>query len=200
MKALRKIGVAMMIALAFASCGSSKQGTKQSNNASKNPFGEVYATPCEIYDTDEEFTATGIYRGSSNQKGEVQNYALQNAQQRVRMKIQHAYKGMVSNFSQSIGNNQGNDIEAKVSMAGDQIIDAFINNTRESCLRWGEVGDDGHIECYVAIKISKAKLADAISKAVDNKLTDDEKMKISFDEKVYREQMEKRFQEYKESK
>ena len=199
MKTLRKLGMVMLIALAFASCGSNKQTPKQ-NNPSKNPFGEVYATPCEIYDTDEDFAATGIYRGSANQKGEVQNFALQNAQQRIRMKIHHAYKGMVSNFSQSIGNNQGNDIEAKVSMAGDQIIDAFINNTRESCLRWGEVGDDGHIECYVAIKISKAKLADAISNAVDNKLTDEEKMKINFDEKVYREQMEKAFQVYKESK
>ncbi len=188
----------MLAMLVLAGCGSSKQGTKHSNNASDNPFGEVFTTPCEIYDTEEEFTATGIYRGSSNQKGEVQKYALQNAQQQVRMKIKHAYKGMVSDFSQSIGNNQGNDIETKVSMAGDQIIDAVINDTRESCKRWSKVFDDGHIECYVAIKISKASLSQAISKAVENKLTDEEKMRIGFDEKVYREQMNERFKEYKE--
>ena len=113
------------------------------------------------------------------------------------MKIKHAYKGMVSDFSQSIGNNQGNDIEAKVAMAGDQIIDAVVNNTSESCLRWGGVGDDGHIECYVAIKISKVDLAQKIATAVDNKLSQEDKLRIGFDEKVYRDNMEKRFENYK---
>lgn len=192
-------GTAMIIALAFASCGSEKQAVNNQprNNGSNNPFGEVYEAPCTVYDTDTEFTATGVYRGSSNQKGEVHKYALQNAQQLVRMKIKHAYKGMVSDFSQSIGNNQGNDIEAKVAMAGDQIIDAVVNNTSESCLRWGGVGDDGHIECYVAIKISKVDLAQKIATAVDNKLSQEDKLRIGFDEKVYRDDMEKRFENYK---
>lgn len=200
MKTLAKLGMAMMIALAFVGCKSSQQTASQSNGKSNNPFGEVYEAPCTVYDSPTEFTATGIYRGSSHQLGEVHKYALQNAQEIVRLKIKHAYKGMVSDFSQSMGNNSGNDVESKISSAGDRIIDVVVNNTAESCMRWGEVESDGHVQCYLAIKISKEDLAQKIAVEVENKLTEEEKMKINFDEKTYREQMERKFADFKEGK
>lgn len=178
------------------SCGSQKQVVQQKTSGS--PFGDVYEVPCAVYDNNEEFAATGIYRGSMNQKGEVHKFALQNAQSIIRMKIKHAYKGMVSDYSSSTGNNAGNDIETKVAMAGDQIIDAVVNNTSECCVKFSSVGDDGHIECYVAIKISKNDLSEKIAKEVSNKLSDDEKMRINFNESQYREQMDKKFEQYKE--
>lgn len=178
------------------SCGSQKQVVQQ--KTSESPFGDVYEVPCAVYDNNEEFAATGIYRGSMNQKGEVHKFALQNAQSIIRMKIKHAYKGMVSDFSSSTGNNSGNDIETKVAMAGDQIIDAVVNNTSECCVKFSSVGDDGHIECYVAIRIPKNDLSEKIAKEVSNKLSDDEKMRINFNESQYREQMEKRFEQYRE--
>lgn len=193
---MKKLGlIGIFVAVLLSACGSQKQLSQKKGG---NPFGDVYEAPCTVYDTKEDFAATGIYRGSMNQKGEVHKYALQNAQSIVRMKIQHAYKGMVSDYSSSIGSNAGNDIEAKFTMAGDQIIDAVINNTSESCIKYGEIGDDGHIECYVAIKISKTDLSQKIAKEVANKLSDDEKMRIGFNEAQYREQMEKRFEQYKE--
>lgn len=184
--------------LVFTSCRSGREVA--SNNGGGNPFGEVYKLPCEIYDTDKNFAATGIFKGSSSQKGEVLKYALQNAQEQVRMKIKHAYLGMVSNYSQTIGDNQGNDIERKITMAGDQIIDATINNTIVVCQRFGEVDESGHIECYVAIEISKKELSDKVADAVDDVLTEEEKLRIGFNEKQYREQMEKAFENYKEGK
>ena len=125
-------------------------------------------------------------------------YALQNAQSIVRLKIKHAYKGMVSEYSSSIGNNAGNDLENKITQAGDQIIDAVINNTSECCLKYGPVANDGHMECYVAIKISKVDLSEKVAKEVSNKLTDDEKLRIGFNESQYREQMNRAFEQYEE--
>lgn len=191
--------VVILSTVTMVACGSQKQLAQQQTGGG-NPFGDVYEAPCTVYDTEEEFAATGIYRGSMNQKGEVHKYALQNAQSLVRMKIQHAYKGMVSDYSSSIGNNAGNDIETKMTMAGDQIIDAVINNTSECCVKYGAVGADGHIECYVAIKISKTDLSEKITKEVANKLSDEEKMRIGFNEAQYREQMNQRFEQYKENK
>lgn len=195
-KILLSLAVASL-ALVFVSCGSSKNVVSNNNNNNGNPFGETYEMPCAVYDTDTDFAATGIFRGSSYQKGELLKWALQNAQEQVRMKIQHAYKGMVSNYSQNLGNNQGNDIERKMTMAGDQIIDAMINDTRAVCQRFGAVDDSGHIECYVAIQISKKDLSDKVAKAVENVLTEDEKMRIGFNEMKYREQMNKSFEQYK---
>lgn len=195
-KILLSLAVASL-ALVFVSCGSSKNVVSNNNNNNGNPFGETYEMPCAVYDTDTDFAATGIYRGSSTQKGESLKLALQNAQEQVRMKIRHAFKGMVSNYSQNLGNNQGNDIERKMNMAGDQIIDAMINDTRAVCQRFGAVDDSGHIECYVAIQISKKDLSDKVAKAVENVLTEDEKIRIGFNEMKYREQMNKSFEQYK---
>ena len=191
---------AVALAVIFTSCGSSKNvsNSNYSNNGGGNPFGETYEMPCAVYDTDTDFAATGIFRGSSYQKGELLKWALQNAQEQVRMKIQHAYKGMVSDYSQNIGGNQGNDIERKMTMAGDQIIDAVINDTRAVCQRFGAVDDSGHIECYVAIQISKKDLSEKVANAVENVLSDDEKLRIGFNEMKYREQMNKSFEQYKE--
>ena len=194
MKKIQSLAILMIVCL-FASCGS-KQVVAQSKQT-QNPFGETFEAPCQVYDTKQDFAASTSFRGSSMQRNEVQKNALLAAQDLIRLKMQHAYKGMVSNYSQTIGNNQGNDIERKVTMAGDQIIDAVVNDTRAVCQRFGAVGEDGHIECYVAIKISKVDLSEKVSNAVNDVLSEDEKMRIGFNEMKYREQMNKSFEQYK---
>ncbi len=195
------IAVIAMMVVALTACGSKKQVAQSSvPSGGANPFGVTVAPPCEIYDTPTEFTATGIFRGSANQKQEVHKNALLNAQEIVRLKMKHVYKGMVSDYSSSVGNNKGNDIERKMNSAGDRIIDAIVNETAENCLRFGEVQSDGHLECYVSIKISKQEVAQKIAQEVQDKLTQDEKDRIGFNEQEYRKQMEQRFQQYKEGR
>lgn len=181
----------------LASCGSKKQVVKNVPNA---PFGEVYSMPCEIHDTKEKFAATGIYKGSSNQKGECHLNAIANAKAIIREKYRHAYKGMISDYSSTIGNNRGNDISTKLERAGDVVIEAVLNDAYEVCSKFSSVQDDGMIECYVSIEIYKDELADKVSKQVANVLTDDEKLKINFQEEEYRKRMEERMMNYKESK
>lgn len=199
MKKVTFIGSMLLCSvMMLAACGSSKTNA-QNNNSSDSPFGETYQMPCEEYDTQTEYAATGIFKGSANQKGEVQMHALNNAQEQVRMKVRHVYKGMVSNFHQNHGGNAGNDIQSKMAMAGDQAIDAVINDTRASCVRWSKVDSRGDIECYVGIRVSKEELADKIAGRVNDVLSQDEKVRIDFNEKKYRREMEQRFQNFKEN-
>ena len=192
--------VSMLVFCFFiAACASEQQ--KTANNApagSTNPFGDTYEAPCQMYDDDDFFAATGIYKGSMEQKGELQKFALVNAQTLCRMKVKHTYRGMVSDFAQSHGNNRGNDIETKISQAGDQIIDAVINDTQAKCVKYSGVGADGRMEAYVGIKINKRELAGKVADAVKDALTDEEKTKIDFHEDEYRKQMEERFEKYRE--
>lgn len=197
MKNIVFIVFTIAIAYMFSSCGGSKPTVAQQPQNTM-PFTDAYEAPCAVYDTPEEFAATGIYKGSMNQKGEVQKFALANAQQLVRMKMQHAYKGMVSDFAQTIGNNKGNDIEAKMNAAGDQMIDVVVNNTSACCVKWSQVDPQGVVECYCAIKVPKVDLSKKVAQAVSNVLTEDEKMKIQFDESKYRQEMEERFKKFKE--
>lgn len=197
--------VSMMVFVFFmAACASEQQRSSGSSSspatAQTNPFGDSYEPPCQMYDDDDFFAATGIYRGSMNQKGEVQKFALVNAQTQCRMKVQHVYRGMVSDFAETIGNNKGNDIETKISQAGDQIINATIRDTQAKCVKFSGVGSDGMVEAYVGIKIPKRDLAKKVAEAVENVLSDEEKMKVRFHEEDFRNKMEERFEKYKEEK
>lgn len=197
MKTFQSLSVLLMTALVLSSCSAKQPLT--GGQKTQNPFGETFEAPCQVYDTKQNFAASTSFRGSSMQRNEVQKNALLAAQDLIRLKMQHAYVGMVSEYSASVGNNRGNDIERKMSSAGDRIIDAIINETLQSCVRWSGIYDDGDIECYIAIEISKEETARRISKEVKDHLTQDEKDRIGFNEQVYREQMQKRFEEYKEN-
>lgn len=197
MKTFHSFAVLLMTVLVLSSCGA-KQAVAQSQKT-QNPFGETFEAPCQVYDTKQDFAASTSFRGSSMQRNEVQKGALLAAQELIRLKMQHAYKGMVSEYSASVGNNRGNDVERKMTSAGDRIIDAIINETMQSCTRWSGIYDDGDIECYIAIEISKEETARRISQEVKDHLTQEEKDRIGFNEEVYREKMQKRFEEYQET-
>lgn len=191
---------ATALAVTLSSCGGAKQVAGGQVSRDTNPFGETYSVPCEVYDTKSDFAATGIYRGSSYQKGECQLNALENAKQMVYAKYHHVYNGMISNYKSSIGNNRGNDISTKLERAGDQVVKAILNDIYAECVKFGAVADDGMIECYVAIRVPKEVIAEKVSKKVADVLTEDEKEKINFNEYNYRKQMEERMKNYKEEK
>lgn len=195
---MKKTMILAVAAIALAACGAPKNVPAQAQNGTTAPFGETYSLPCEVYDTNNEFAATGIYRGSSYQKGECQLNALENAKQLVYAKYQHAYNGMISNYSSTIGNNRGNDIATKLQRAGDQVIKAVLNDIQACCVKFSAVQSDGMIECYVGIKVPKQATAAQVAKTVADVLTADEKMAINFEEDQYRKQMEERFAAYKE--
>ena len=197
-KVLKSVLVVIVVCVIAVGCGAKKLSSTVEKKV-QNPFGETFESPCQVYDTPQEFAATGIFRGSSRQMGEVQYQALLKAQEMIRLKMKHAYQGVVRNYSVAIGNNQGNDIELKMTSAGDHIFDQIINETTQSCTRWSEVEDDGHITCYIAIQIPKGDVAAKISKDVENKLTQEEKERIGFNEQEYRKEMARSFKGYKEN-
>lgn len=183
-----------------SSFGSQKQVAATQSSTGGSPFGKTYSMPCEIKDSRDKFAATGIYRGSSYQKGECHLNAIANAQAIIREKYHHSYYGMISDYSSTIGNNRGNDIATKLERAGDAVIDIMLNDAFEVCSRFSDVFDDGMIECYVAIEIDKGEIATNVSKTVADVLTQDEKDRIKFDEYNFRKEMEERMKNYKEEK
>ncbi len=191
------IAVAMMFtSVVITSCGGSKQTTADYKPVAGSPFGEVYEAPCADKDTPEYFVGLGISNGSRNRMDVLQTAALTNAQNIARQKMQHAYKGMISDYSNYIGNNAGSDAEAKVERAGNQIIDRIINDTEAWCgPKFSGVDEKGSISCYIGIRISKKQVADAIANYVSN----DEELKIRFNEQEFRKRMDEEFKKFKEN-
>jgi len=184
----------------MTSCGSGKQAATPyaagRTASSVNPFGSgTFDAPGFEPDTEEYFAALGIANGPQTRMDVLQLSALTNAQNVVRQKLKHAYKGIVSDYSDYIGNNAGSDAQVHVERAGDQIIDAVVNDTQAQSLKFSGVDDKGHVNCYCGIRIYKKQLADKIADVV----SEDEELKIRFKEHQFRKYMQEKFKEYKEN-
>ena len=202
MKKINFFAVALLLMAAFiSSCGSKQAVAQNSNkNGGGSPFGPTYEMPCQVYDTPQEFAATTAYRGSKNKMENIRWSALQNAQELIKLKMQRSYDGLFSTYANSYGNNKGNDVEDKMERACDDALKGILNTTSESCIRWSEVDEDGHIYCYIAIKISKEELAKEATKEVKKLLTEDEKTRIDFREEEFRKKLNDRFENFKDEK
>lgn len=197
---MKKIFAMTVVAASFMlmSCGSQKNGMVAANGTrSTSPFGDVYEVPAAENDTEEYFGATGIASGSKARMGELQLLALTNAQNIIRQKMRHAYKGAVDDYINSVGNNAGTDIESKIERGGTQIIDAIVNDTQASKgPMFSGVDDKGDVTCYIGIRISKKAMADKIADYV----SEDEELKIRFKEDQFRQRMKESFKDFKENK
>lgn len=184
------------IAGLLTSCASKKvQQTSNASTEAVNPFaGGTYTVPGFEPDTEEYFAAVGIANGSRNRMDVLQTAALTNAQNVIRQKLKHAYKGMIADYSNYIGNDSGSNSDTHVERAGNQIIDAVVNDTQAQTLQFSGVDEKGNVTCYTGIRIYKKPLAEKIAKAV----SEDEELKIRFEEKKFREYMQEQFKEYKE--
>ena len=183
----------------ITSCGGSKQTVAPAKSVAQavSPFASgVYSTPGFEPDTGEYFAALGIANGSQARMDVLQLSALTNAQNVVRQKLKHAYKGMVSDYSNYIGNDNGSDAQTHVERAGDQIIDAVVNDTQAQSMSFSGVDAKGNVNCYVGIRVYKKQLADKIADAVSQ----DEELLVRFKESKFRQYMQEKFKEYKETK
>ncbi len=185
----------MTIAIALLSINvEAKKKKAEPKQETTNPFGKFFQIPNSEVDTEEYFGATGIAYGPLNQLGEVQKNALANGQDQIRMKMKHSYKGMISNYSKANSNKLGTDIQSKLEGAGDHIINAIINDTRDSKEPIYTPDDKGNVTVFRALRVYKKEFADRVSKYI----SEDEELKLQFDEKQFRERMDEAFKNYKE--
>lgn len=180
---------------AMTSCGTQKtvvaQNTLPQNGNYANPFGPTTSTPLFTPSDENFWYEVGIASGPRARMGQVRLAALRNGQALIREEMQHAYKGMVSDYNKTIGNNAGTDYQEKVEAAGDKIIDVIVNNT-DPINEVSNMDEKGNVTFYRLIRISKKETAQKIAKAV----SEDEELKIRFNEEEYRKAMEERFAKY----
>lgn len=163
---------------------------------SNNPFGgETYTMPTFEPDTEEYFAASGIATGPRQRMNVLQQNALTNAQSMIRQKMQHAYEGMISEYASSIGINNKSDIADKVERAGNHIIKVVVNETMARDVKFSGVDEKGNVTCFVGVRIYKKQLADKLADQVSN----DEELKVRFNEEQYRKYIQEKLKEYKET-
>ena len=181
-----KVVVSVCACMVMLSCGGNKQ-VVQSEKKYTNPFESgAYELPCAVYDDDEYFAATGMAAGPATQKGILQMTALKNGQDMIAMKMQHAVEGEIMGFFESIGSNEGTDVDTQTLGGINNIIMGIVNETSHCCLKFSGVDAKGNVECYIGIKIPKEDIANAVAKEDIRNRAEEFRKKLSEDLKRYR--------------
>ena len=202
MKKIFTFAAVVCAAMMMVSCGVSQKAATTNapvaSKASASPFGDVYESPCTDYDTPEYFASQGMAVGAKARMADLQRLAIANAQQSIRIKMQHAYKGAVADYLNSVGTNAGTDIESKLEAGGDQIMDLIVNESNTTCgPKYSAVDEKGNVTCFVSIRIPKKALAETIVENVVDNVSDDEELKIRFKEDEFRKRTLENFERFK---
>lgn len=199
MKKIFTFAAVVCAAMMMVSCGASKK-VAEAPAQPGNPFGpgEIYEPPCTEIDTPEYFGATGIAIGAKARIAELQLNALENAKDMIRRKMQHAYKGAIDNYMNTVGTNAGTDIESKLEAGGTQVIDLIVNEVSANCgPKYSSVDEKGNVTCFIGIRIPKRALAETIVDNVRDNVSEDEELKIRFKEDEFRKRTLENFERFK---
>ncbi|MDR3002369.1 MAG: hypothetical protein LBU89_14050 [Fibromonadaceae bacterium] len=197
--------LSLAMAFTFTSCAG-KPPVQQMQASTPEPKPQYVGSdatsqiPCFEFDTAEYLTGFGEYMGSSAQFGLLVQNATERAKQNILQKLGAHVQGLSTTFRSSYGSNQGSDVAEKMVNATDIAINRAINDARAVCSQQGAIGADGHQRVFIGLRIYKNELENAVVKSIADKLTDDEKRAIDFEEKRFREQHKAAFEEFKEER
>lgn len=159
--------------------------------------------PCQMYDDDEWFYATGMRQVKANSFNTAATATLRATQQQMRQKLSALYRSVTRDYFDQMDTEEGSYERSHIESAGDLVVRAMINDTYEVCRKNTDPDDNGNMIMYMTIKASKKKFLDT---AV-NALTKDKELEVRFNEKQFRDSAfkvfedsnEKEYNEFKEN-
>jgi len=189
--------------ISFTSCASGKPTEQQIASPSDGTEKLRGPRPCfEPDPTDRSYMAGwGTINGSIRQESALYNGAIKIARINIVTKLSGHFKGMATEYGNIIGGNRGNDIASKLEDAVEEAIDKTLNDVSIVCQNSTEPDNSGMLNFYVGIRMYRDIAADvatvAAATVIKDNLTEDEKLKVRFQENNFKEQYKKAFNNFK---
>ena len=148
--------------------------------------------PCEFYDDDEWFYAFGARRFDLNRISTTPAALLRSTQRQLRDKLAGAYKQALRDYFDQMDTEEGSYEREHIESAGDMVINQLVNETREVCRERSKYPDaEGKYTMYMAVKVSKKEIVERVV----NTISEDQQLKVRFNEKQFRDSAFKVFEE-----
>lgn len=156
--------------------------------------------PCQRYDDNEYYAASGFIRIKAGGVGEKDftqliNKELNTLRQQVKSKIGGKYQSVCRDYFDQMDIDDKSSAASHIESAGEQIIDQFLNDTEEDCREYGEVDDGGYQNVYMGILVRKVQLVEKLINGLENNNTipANEKEHLRKNENAFRESAFKAF-------
>lgn len=198
------LSIIMLTVVVFmsASCKSTQKTVEVKAPISSQTNVDVYDVPCWMADDDEWFYATTQRQFKQSSMNTAPTATLRSAQMLMRQKLSSVYRAVLRDYFDQMDIEEGSYANQHLESAGDLVIKATINETYEVCRKQTRPDENGNVTMFMTIKVSKKKYTNDLVQ----KISDDEQLKVRFNEKtfrdsafkVFRKSNNKEFNEFKE--
>jgi hypothetical protein len=228
MNALRKLGMAVLIALAFVGCNSQKNATTPTPNQNNSQatvkptvdpeiaeldkqieiakkqkelqkiLNETSIDPCGDYYDDENYYREYGIAINVN-KASAQSESIDVAKENIRKHMAEYVQGLSSSYRNLYaGSKDFDDIQRKMEGKMLATVDGMLNALEKLCQEYSQ-DNHGRYVYYYAGQISKKDFKRKLTEDL-NKLSDDEKLDIDFRDQQFQKFMDERLQQQLEAK
>lgn len=191
----------VLVQIAFAQSNRDNRNNRMRDRESDKQFiQETYLQPCQRYDDNEYYAASGFIRVKAGGEGEKDftlliNKELNSLRQQVKSKVGGKYKSVVRDYFDQMDIDSKSTEASHIESAGEQIIDSFLNDTEEDCRELGPVDDSGFQNIYIGILVRKVELVNKLVDGLENNndIPSNEKEQLRKNEDKFRESAFKAF-------
>ncbi|MBS1951208.1 MAG: hypothetical protein OJF59_003109 [Cytophagales bacterium] len=180
---MKKISIYSIAAVAFAAALIGGCKSKQ-----KMPDGEKeVVVPCsgpDFFTTNKVFRANSI--GESMDQVTSKKKALTNARNELAQSIQTTVKTVTDNYTNSTSMDKKEQLEQKFESLNREVVDQTLQGVRTICEKLVQT-KDGNYKTYIAIELS----ADDLVKEYNNRLSQDDKLKVDYDYEKFKDTFNK---------
>ncbi|MBR1834683.1 MAG: hypothetical protein IJ785_04165 [Bacteroidales bacterium] len=180
-----------VIVLTLTGCKSTQKQIEVKAPISTQTEVAVYDVPCWMADDDQWFYATIQRQFKQSSMNTAATATLRSAQMLMRQKLSSVYRAVLRDYFDQMDIEEGSYANQHLESAGDLVIKATINETYEVCRKQTRPDENGNVTMFMTIKVSKKKFANDLVQ----KISDDEQLKVRFNEKTFRDSAFKVFEE-----
>jgi len=178
LKQVFALGLGMIMTAGLSSCGSSEKVV--SAKAQGEELIEVYCTGSEYQSDKKHFRASAI--GESLDQMVSKKKAGTNARAELASLVASTIKGTIDNYINSTELNNIEQVEERFEGLTREVISQQLNNIKVICEKQTRTAQNKY-KTYMALEMS----AEDLEKAIDQKLSQDEKLKVDYDYNKFKE-------------
>ena len=152
----------------------------------------VSKNPCQIYDDENWFTATGSMLFREDEEDLIPMALLSSVQQQLYQKLSGKYQAVTSDYFDMMHTESVNYKRQHIERAGLKVVEQMVNETYETCREITDFPTEkGEYTMYMSIKISKK----AIEEKIIDEINNEKETQMRLNEEKFRQSFDKVFGE-----
>ena len=179
------LGLGMIMTAGLSSCGSSEKVASAKSQGEE--LIEVYCTGSDYQSDKKFFRASAI--GESLDQMVSKKKAGTNARAELASLVASTIKGTIDNYINSTELNNVEQVEERFEGLTREVINQQLNNLKVICEKQTRTAQNKY-KTYIAIEMS----GEDLEKAIEQKLSQDEKLKVDYDYNKFKETYEAEMQ------